>query len=140
MKKQIPSIDDRLIEDFRAYLEQADVATIWSLPTEDDYESHMESILDAGMTYETLLEWGEAYPLTESFHSDQMLCVADLFNKTGNSVIIGSDQYKELEDEVRELISEYVPSQTILVEDVLSYFSIQNQEQLDEARAKRRSS
>lgn len=140
MKKQIPSIDERLIEDFRAFLEQADVATIWSLPTEDDYESHMKSILDAGMTYETLLEWGETYPLTESFQSEQMLSVSDLFNKTGNSEIIETDQFKELEDEVGELISEYAPSQTILVEDVLSYFSIENQEQLDEARAKRRSS
>jgi hypothetical protein len=63
-----------------------------------------------------------------------------LFNKTGNSAIIGSDQYKELEDEVGELITEYAPAQTILVEEVLNYFSIENQEQLDEARAKRRSS
>lgn len=58
---------------------------------------------------------------------------------TGLGDLIGSEQYASIKADVDDLLLEYAPSSSILVEDVLAHFSIDDQAQFDAMKNKRRS-
>ena len=123
---------------FSKALGELEPAAIWAAPSEVEYEALLDSILESGMTFKEVLDWGESYPATESFESRRLISTSDLFKITGHGDLIASDQYASIEADVDDLLLDHAPSSSILVEDVLAHFLIEDQAQFDDAKARRR--
>lgn len=129
--------DQEILELFEGKLSEMNPDGISRPPSSEIYEDLIKSLLDSGMTLQGAKEWGEAYPMYESDEVDILIDTADLFRLVGLAELIGSEQQQELEDEAVELIQDHCPPQTVSVEDVLSNFGINSQEDLDRERGKR---
>jgi hypothetical protein len=134
----MPTNDD-LLRNFKKVLDAQDPKTIYSRPSEEQYGELLDSLLDTTKNLEDALAWGESFPMTESFESRQLITVSDLFRIAGQSELIGSAEYLKIKADVDELIGDYAPSSSITVDDVLAYFSITNQADLEKMRIRRNS-
>jgi hypothetical protein len=134
----MPENDD-LLRIFRKILDGLDPEKIWSHPSEEDYEGLLNSLLETTTRLEDALDWGESYPMTESFESIQLISSSDLCRMAGQNHLIESEHYSTIEANLNELISDYAPSTSISVEQVLAHFSIENQTDLEKIRLRRSS-
>ena len=130
--------NESLLAIFAKTLDDLEPTEIWTGPSEGELDALLDSILESGMNLKEVLDWGESYAATESFESRQLLSASDLFRVTGHGDLIGAEQYTSIEEDVDDLLLEYAPSSSILVEDVLVHFSIEDQNQFDDMKNRRR--
>lgn len=131
--------NEKLLTLLAKALDDLGPSEIWTAPSEEELDALLDSILESGMSFSEILDWGESYPATESFESRQLISTSELFRMTGLGDLIGSEQYASIQADVDNLLLEYAPSSSILVEDVLAHFSIDDQAQFDAMKNKRRS-
>lgn len=118
----------------RTTLESIPQESIWSSPSEHEYRTHLNQLLSTDLSLSELKDWGETYTCSESFCYEPLLSISDLLNLASIEEQDQSQLSASLQADVEDLIEEYMPSDTITVEDVLTHFSITTEHDLQKFR------